>query len=257
LRAKRYNAPALEKGLQILEIVSAAPAPLKTEEIARSVGRSRNEIYRMLQVLEIYGYIGRETSGEGYTATNKLFVLGMRKAPIASLVDVALPEMRQLSDKLGQSVRLVVPSDDQIVFIAGVESTESFGVLVHQGYHRPLVLSTSGRVLFAFQPPERQLAWLERLRRKAPPEADLEQFIADSQEARRDGWLIRQSVTVEGVTDVCAPIWSAGSIGCAANLIVPLIRIVGQNHNPEDVARATREAADRVTRTLRPHLSPE
>ena len=221
------------------------------------MGRSRNEIYRMLQVLEAYGYIGRETASDGYTATNKLFTLGMRKTPIANLNGAALPEMRRLSDLLGLSVRLVVPSDDQIVFIAGVESTMSFGLSVHLGYHRPLVLSTSGRVLYAFQPPERQLTWLQQLRKSAPAESDVDSFLADSVKARRDGWLIRKSVTVEGVIDICAPIWTATSVGCAANLIVPLIRIVGQNHKPEDVAQATRAAADRITQALRPHIAPE
>jgi DNA-binding IclR family transcriptional regulator len=257
VKETRYNAPALEKGLMILEIVSEAPSPLKTEDIARSAGRSRNEIYRMLQVLEAHGYIAREPTGEGYSATNKLFTLGMRKAPIVNLNNMALPEMRRLSDQLGQSVRLVVPSDDQIVFIAGVESSISFGLSVHLGYHRPLVLSTSGRVLFAFQTPERQLTWLQQLRQTGPSEADVESFLKDADKARRDGWLIRRSVTVEGVTDICAPIWTATSVGCAANLIVPLIRIVGQNHRPEDVARATRAAADRITQALRPHIAPE
>jgi DNA-binding IclR family transcriptional regulator len=253
----RYNAPALEKGLAILELVSGAPAPIKTEEIARAVGRSRNKIYRMLQVLEAHGYIARESATEGYVATNKLFTLGMRKTPIAGLNGAALPEMRKLSDQLALSVRLVVPSDDQIVFIAGVESTVSFGLSVHLGYHRPIVLSASGRVLYAFQPPERQLEWLDQLRKTAPSNTDFDSFIADANKARRDGWLIRRSVTVEGVTDICAPIWTSTSIGCAANLIVPLIRIIGQNHRPEDVARATRAAADRITHALRPHIAPD
>lgn len=252
----RYNAPALEKGLAILEIVSAAPTPLRTEEIARALGRSRSEIYRMLQVLETQGYIARDSSGEGYAVTNKLFTLGMRKAPVVNLNSAALPEMRKLSDELALSVRLVVPADDLIVFIAGAESTVSFGLSVHLGYHRPLVLSASGRVLFAFQPPERQMEWLQQLRETAPPDADFDSFLADANKARRDGWLIRRSVTVEGVTDICAPIWTANSIGCAANLIVPFIRIVGQNHRPEDVARATRAAADRITNALRPHIAP-
>ena len=252
----RYHVPALEKGLAILEIVSASPLPMKTEDIARAVGRSRNEIYRMVQFLELHGYITRDAGADGYTVTNKLFTLGMRKVPIANLNVAALPEMRRLSDDLELSVRLVVPSEDQIVFIAGVESTVSFGLSVHLGYHRPVVLSTSGRVLFAFQPPERQVAWLNQLRKRAPRDADFDSFLSDANRARREGYLIRRSVTVEGVTDVCAPIWTATSVGAAANLIVPLIRIVGQNHKPEDVARATRAAADRITLALRPHIAP-
>jgi DNA-binding IclR family transcriptional regulator len=255
--ARRYNAPALEKGLAILEIVSSSAQPMKTEDIARAAGRSRNEIYRMLQVLESHGYIERSSVAEGYTTTNKLFTLGMRRAPIANLNEAALPEMRRLSDELGLSVRLVVPSGDQIVFIAGVETTVSFGFSVHLGYHRPVVLASSGRLLFAFQTPERQRSWLAELRRSAPPGADFDSFLADANKARRDGWIIRRSVTVEGVIDICAPIWTATSVGCAANLMVPLIRIIGQEHRAEDVARTTRAAADRITHVLRPHIAPE
>jgi DNA-binding IclR family transcriptional regulator len=250
----RYKAPALEKGLEIMEIVSAASDPIKTEEIARAAGRSRSEIYRMLQVLENHGYIAQGQNGEGYVATNQLFTLGMRKVPIGNLNSAALPEMRRLSDALGQSVWLVVPADDEIVFIAGIESRHSFCLSVNLGYHRPIVLANSGRLLYAFQPPEVQRSWLAQLRETAPPGADFDSFLADADEARRDGWLIRPSVAVEGVTDVCAPIWTATNIGCSANLIVPLVRVFGQNHSQEDVAIATRAAADRITQALRPHI---
>jgi len=254
-RASRYSAPALEKGLEIIEIVSAAGNSIKTEEIARAAGRSRSEIYRMLQVLEAHGFIAREQNGEGYTATSKMFTLGMRKTPIADLNSAALPEMRRLSDQLAQSVGLVVPADDQIAYIARVESARSFSLTLPLGFHRRIVLSNSGRVLFAFQPPERQLEWLAQLRETAPG-ADIEGFVADANKARRNGWLIRPSVMVKGVTDICAPIWTANSIGCAANLIVPLIAIIGQDHDPDEVARMTRAAADRITQVLRPHIAP-
>jgi DNA-binding IclR family transcriptional regulator len=254
--ARRYNAPALEKGLEIIEIVSAAENSIKTEEIARAAGRSRSEIYRMLQVLEAHGFIAREQNGEGYTATSKMFTLGMRKTPIAELNSAALPEMRRLSDQLAQSVGLVVPSDDQIAYIARVESARSFSLTLPLGFHRRIVLSNSGRVLFAFQPPERQLEWLAQLRQSAAPGTDLDGFVADANKARRHGWLIRPSVMVKGVTDICAPIWTANSVGCAASLIVPLIAMIGQDHEPEEVARMTRAAADRITQVLRPHIAP-
>jgi DNA-binding IclR family transcriptional regulator len=254
--ASRYSAPALEKGLEIIEIVSAAGNSIKTEEIARAAGRSRSEIYRMLQVLESHGFIAREQNGEGYAATSKMFTLGMRKTPIADLNSAALPEMRRLSDQLGQSVGLVVPADDQIAYIARVESARSFSLTLPLGFHRRIVLSNSGRVLFAFQPPERQLEWLAQLRETAAPGTDVDGFVADANKARRNGWLIRPSVMVKGVTDICAPIWTANSIGCAANLIVPLIAIIGQDHEPDEVARTTRAAADRITQVLRPHIAP-
>ncbi len=256
VRERRYSAPALEKGLEIIEIVSASPGSIKTEEIARAAGRSRSEIYRMLQVLEAHGYIARQQTGDGYSATSKLFTLGMRRTPIANLHFAALPEMRLLAHQLGQSVNLVVPSEDQIIYIAKVENPQSFSLSVPLGFCRQIVLSNSGRVLFGFQPPERQLELIEQLRRSAPAGTDMQKFVTDAERARRDGWLIAKSVIVEGATDICAPVWTANSLGCVATLVVPMIRIAGQTYRPEDAARATRAAADRITNILRPHGGP-
>ena len=55
----KYRAPALDKGLDIIELLAAAPAALSIAEISEGVGRSRGEIFRMLQVLEERDYIAR------------------------------------------------------------------------------------------------------------------------------------------------------------------------------------------------------
>jgi uncharacterized membrane protein len=57
---RKYTAPALEKGLDILELLSRAETGLSQSEIARDLGRSVSEIFRMLVVLEERGYIALE-----------------------------------------------------------------------------------------------------------------------------------------------------------------------------------------------------
>jgi hypothetical protein len=51
-RPQKYTAPALEKGLDILERLSLSETGLSLSEIARDLGRSVSEIFRMLVVLE-------------------------------------------------------------------------------------------------------------------------------------------------------------------------------------------------------------
>ena len=43
-----YAAPALEKGLDILEMLCRSEQPLSQTQIAQELGRSVGEIYRML-----------------------------------------------------------------------------------------------------------------------------------------------------------------------------------------------------------------
>ena len=68
--AARYAAPALEKGLDILEAFASEPAGLTGSEVARRLGRSVGEIFRMLVCLERRGYICETDSDK--TASNSL-----------------------------------------------------------------------------------------------------------------------------------------------------------------------------------------
>ena len=57
--AEKYRAPALDKGLDILELLAATEDGLSQAEIAKSLDRSPNEIYRMLDRLVRRDYVRR------------------------------------------------------------------------------------------------------------------------------------------------------------------------------------------------------
>jgi len=218
-----YKAPALEKGLEILEHLSAAPEPSSMLQIAQALGRSKHELYRMLLVLEHKGYIVR-ASDDRFSITNKLFELGMRNPPIRNLHDVALPLMRELAQDLGQSCQLVVRTGTQIVVVARVESPIEIGLTVRVGYRRHIMQSTSGRVLFAFQPDSDKATLLADLRATAPPEVDMDRFLADAAKAQTAGCVAHASDFVDGVVDIGAPIFDLSREGAIASLTVPFMR---------------------------------
>ncbi len=120
-RASRYRAPALEKGLDVIELLAAEKTPLNLSAISQRLGRSSGELFRMLQVLEFKGFITTAENGAGYVLTNKLFALAMTQAPVRSLVETALPIMRKLVQDIGQSAHIAVASEDQIVVITRIE----------------------------------------------------------------------------------------------------------------------------------------
>ena len=55
----RYRAPALDKGLDILELLAGVDGGLTQAEIAKKLDRSPNEFYRMLDRLVRRGYVTR------------------------------------------------------------------------------------------------------------------------------------------------------------------------------------------------------
>src|ERR1700751_5489577 len=102
-RRIRYAAPALEKGLDILELLASVSEALTHSEIANRLGRTITEVFRMLVCLEERGYISRTTSDERYQLTLKLFELVHHHHPLQRLVAQARPLVQQVASETSQS----------------------------------------------------------------------------------------------------------------------------------------------------------
>jgi len=217
-KTSRYRAPALEKGLDVIELLAAEKSPLNLSAISQRLGRSSGELFRMLQVLEFKGFITTSESGTGYVLTNKLFALAMAQAPVRSLVETALPVMRKLSHDIGQSCHMTVASEDQIVVITRIERPGDLGFSVRIGYRREITRATSGLVLFAYQDEETRRTWLKRCKLKGEA---AESFLARADVVRHNGHHEAASDFVRGIVDLSAPILKGGV--AVAALVVPFV----------------------------------
>ena len=217
-KTSRYRAPALEKGLDVLELLAAEKTPLNLSAISQRLGRSSGELFRTLQVLEFKGFISVSENGTGYVLTNKLFALAMAQAPVRSLVETALPIMRKLSFDIGQSCHIAVASEDQIVVITRIERPGDLGFSVRIGYRREIARATSGLVLFAYQSDETRRLWLKRCRLKGEA---ADSFVARANIVRDRGHHEAASDFVRGIVDLSAPILR-GEVAVAA-LTIPFV----------------------------------
>jgi DNA-binding IclR family transcriptional regulator len=246
-KAVRYEAPALEKGLDILELLAGVTSAMNLSRISEAVGRSRSEMYRVLHVLERRHYVERLPDDDRYVLTNRLFLLGMERPPVKGLIEIALPMMHKLSDEVEQSCHLVVPSDQYMVVIARVESPYDLGLVVRIGHRRPLLEATSGLVLVAFQPETVRERWLQkygtaarRPSRVAPAET--------LSTIREQGYAAIPSSVVPGVMDISAPVL-LGSAAVAA-LAVPYMDLAGVRMSQDEVIRTVRATAKEISGRL-------
>ncbi len=214
----RYRAPALEKGLDVIELLAAEKSPLNLSAISQRLGRSAGELFRMLQVLESKGFITQADDGKGYVLTNKLFALAMAQAPVRTLVETALPIMRKLTQDVGQSCHMAVASEDQIVVIARIERPGDLGFSVRVGYRREIARAASGLVLFAYQDDEVRQQWLKRCRLKGEA---AESFTARANIVRARGHHEAPSDFVRGIVDLATPILRGET--AVATLVVPFV----------------------------------
>ena len=146
------GAPALEKGLDLLEALAAESRGLSQKQLAERVGRSVGEIFRMLAALERRGYVTRDPDTAEYTLTLKLFRIASQFPPTDRLMQAALPVMEQLASRVRLSVHLTVLHGEQFMVIARIEPEWLMGWSVKVGAVFPLTQQyASAKVLAAFQ----------------------------------------------------------------------------------------------------------
>ena len=112
-----YATPALEKGLDVLELLAHEAEGLTKSQMARMLNRTVSEIFRMLLCLERRGYIA-QLSEERYSLTLKLFQLVQEHPPTKRLTVDAVPVMQRLAHETSQSCHLGVLEGDRIVILA-------------------------------------------------------------------------------------------------------------------------------------------
>ena len=242
---RKYRAPALEKGLDVLELLSSHGDAMTPSQMSTTLGRSVSELFRMIQVLEFRGYI--EQSSDGYRLTNRLFTLGMAQAPIKSLADTALPVMRGLAAETIQSCHLVVPSGEQIVVIARIESPGDLGYSVRIGYRRSILDATSGLMFYGCANPSARALLHETLVASFGAQK-VAKFAKTAMAAAEAGHVERASDFVKGVTDLVAPIM--GADGVIATLITPYIERTPQNRTMAQAIVSLRQAADAISEQM-------
>ena len=244
-RASRYRAPALEKGLDVIELLAAEKSPLNLSAISQRLGRSSGELFRMLQVLEFKGFITTSDSGAGYVLTNKLFALAMAQAPVRSLVETALPIMRKLTFEIGQSCHIAVASEDQIVVITRIERPGDLGFSVRIGYRREIARATSGLVLFAYQNDDVRRSWLKRCRLKGDA---ADSFVERANAVRKHGHHEAASDFVRGIVDLSAPILRDDT--AVAALTCPFVHsnplVMEMDQSVEHIRAAARQISEEI-----------
>jgi DNA-binding IclR family transcriptional regulator len=226
-----YAAPAIDKALDILELLADRPGGMTQLDIARAIGRSPGQIFRVLTRLERRGYLYRDRQTGLYALSMRLFDLAHRVEPLRSLITASATPMRDLAAAAGQSCNLSVLDASRVRVVAQVESPADFGFRVRVGATFDLERTPTGRVLRAFA-------------EESPSVADRDAAI------REAGHLVQPDAAQPGITDVVFPILRSDRRTAVAALTVPYVATTYSDTTLEAVLAATADAAAAIRQGL-------
>ncbi len=231
--ADRYRAPALDKGLDILELLAAQPHGLTRGEIVKAMGRGPSEIYRMLERLVARQYVTRSAEGDRYALSLKLYVLGHRHPPVDRLVARAQPLMDGFAKAAEQSCHLSVYDRGNLTVVAQTPSPGNWGMSIPLGARVGLIDTGSGHAVLAFQTAQHRSEMLAaHVAMDGEVPIGIEELEAMLEEVRRMGLWLGESKQAFGITDISVPVIGPYEEAIAV-LTCPYVRRIDRHIGPD------------------------
>lgn len=248
-----YSAPALSKGLEVLELLAESRAPLTMKAISDGLKRSKNEIFRMVIALQERGYIARDAETDAYSLTDRLFKLGLHTPRAQDLVSLAVPEMQMLADECKQSPHLVVVNHGVTVVTAAVPGGDDMAFTLTLGYGRIATNATSGQTILAFQPPEKLKGMIAQSAALSSAPIDVVELLLKLEAIRERGYEMHDSRDFVGITDICCPIFGPDNNAIACIIIAYVNRHTRESHHDRTLG-LVQAACRRISLRLSPRL---
>jgi DNA-binding IclR family transcriptional regulator len=251
----RYHAPALEKGLDILEFISLEAKPLSQSEIALGIDKNPNEIYRMLICLEQRGYLLRDEISGKYRPSLKMYNLSHRHSPIDEIRRVSRYPMDELSESIRQSCHISVLYRDKLIVISQSRSPGPIALSIEEGSLFPLIKTASGRVLLAFMEETERMTILQKNEDfKAYSARKQQKFLTSLKEIVETGHYQTPSDLATGVVDITVPVGNGKQ--ALASLTVSILSMqLNGTITHEEILSAAKQAASRISANLGMHFT--
>lgn len=147
--------PNVERSLQILETLAAAPEGMSLGALAQKLELPKSAAHRLLQALASRGYVHRDPVSQNYAMSLKLAVLGFRFLHALRLSDVAQGALDRLARASGEYCRIAVVEGEDLVWVARAQgATQGLRYDPPMGLEVVLHATATGKAWLATLPEE-------------------------------------------------------------------------------------------------------
>ncbi|HYH32002.1 MAG TPA: IclR family transcriptional regulator [Pseudonocardia sp.] len=209
-----YGIDSVDHALRLATVLQQE-GPLRVTDAAERIGVARSTAHRLLAML-VYRDFAEQDAARRYVAGP---VLRQRQPvePVADLRRLALPHLRALVDRTGETANLQLVVGDRARFVATVECDQVLRVGDREGKLLPAHLASGGRAVLATRGDE-ELARLY-------PAGDLPALLRDLRRVRRQGFAVNDQATETGVTAIGRAVRGAdGTVSAGISLAMPTAR---------------------------------
>ena len=203
--------PALDRGLQVLELLARQHVPLRAIDMVQELGIPKGSLGRILKNLLDRGYIERDEITMTHALTSKLLAMGSSTVSEGHLIEESMDVIRDLRDLTTEMVMLHAPlSSSEGVVLNSMPSRHQVRLVVDPGTHFEYHNTAPGKVLLAFSAEKDRGRIVSCLKLTGTTDrtiTDMVELRGELDEARGRGYALDRGECVEGVQCVSAPVY--------------------------------------------------
>jgi DNA-binding IclR family transcriptional regulator len=226
VRHRTPKTSSIEKALDILMAFAPANREMGTTELSGKLQYHPATVNRILQILCHKGFLQQNAGSRKFTLGPATFQLGrtLFRSISGNLVDIAMPHLIDLCEKVGETVVLEVLSQNECVVTYMAQGKSSLSIGPRIGDRVPLHAAPGAKVMIAFQEPEAMNRLLKSPLQRFTPKTitKLEALRREIAEARKNGVAFCREEMAEGVNAVGVPVFDHQDRPLAAIVIAGL-----------------------------------
>lgn len=239
----------INSGLDVLECLAAADAPLSMTEIAASVGMAKSSVHQLLLALSARGYVQRQAD-QRYGVGVKAWEIGCR-ATFVEIGRVCEPYMAELVRTVSEGVSIGVLDDAHVVCIQIAESPQAVRVHNRVGERNPAHCLSNGLALLSTLDDAEVRERLPRRLEKITPKtlSRIDELLAELGRVRHRGYAVCRGSWRLDVAGVAVPIRGPDRRAVAGiSIALPLDRLTAAHL--QRIASGLRHAAAGIEHQL-------
>lgn len=235
----------------LIRIGESGPRGLTLAECSASLGYSKPTTHRILRTLAARGFLRVDPERGLYTLGPTNLRLGMSFLDHLDIRTEALPVLRELGERTGETVHLGVLDGSDVIYIEKIESTHAVRMFSSIGHTMPAYSTGIGKAILAhLRPDELEQALPEKLEPRTPTTITVhERLVRHLADIRRRGYSTDDVENEDGIRCVGAAVFDHSGRACAGVSIAgPESRITADRF--QELGELVGEAAMSVSRRM-------
>src|SRR3954469_21342658 len=139
--------------VRLLKAFSEEQVEIGISDLAKRLGVAKSTVHRLAVTLVADGMLVQNPETGKYRLGIALFRLGSLVRRRMTMSNEARPLLRDLREKVNETVHLAVLDGSEIMYVYNLESTQAIRMRSDLGVRKPAYCTAEGQAILAFQPP--------------------------------------------------------------------------------------------------------